>query len=376
MSRFKQSGAVAQWLEARLPILGLGYSAPAVSPISTPRNLELLVPTSSAPSSTCSAAGGADRDRGDPGHALHPQCRPRLQLRRAHHARRELRLAAALPAFQRRLDVLPRRLYPHVPRHVLRLLQVAARGAVDPRRHHLSRDDGDRLHGLRAAVGPDELLGGDRHHQPVLGHSGRRRAHRDVAVGRFLGRQSHPEPVLLAALPPAIRHSRRRGAAYLGAPRGRAEQSRRHRSPGREGHRGLHALCHSQGHLRAGGIQHRLCVVRIRDSELSRPRRQLHSRQSRGDALAYRAGMVLPAVLCDPALDPEQAARRDGPVRLDRHSRLPAVARHLAGALGDLSAALSAILLDLRHRMRRLLAGWLGSKPRGGRLRDRSPRVS
>ncbi len=29
-------------------------------------------------------------------------------------------------------------------------------------------DDGDRLHGLRAAVGPDELLGRHRHHQPVL----------------------------------------------------------------------------------------------------------------------------------------------------------------------------------------------------------------
>ena len=73
------------------------------------------------------------------------------------------------------VDVLPRRLHPHVPRPLLRLLQGAARGAVDPRRHHLSADDGDRLHGLRAALGPDELLGGDRHHQPVLRHPGRRR---------------------------------------------------------------------------------------------------------------------------------------------------------------------------------------------------------
>ena len=36
-------------------------------------------------------------------------------------------------------------------------------------------DDGHGLHGLRAAVGPDELLGRHRHHQPVLGHSLRRR---------------------------------------------------------------------------------------------------------------------------------------------------------------------------------------------------------
>ncbi len=42
---------------------------------------------------------------------------------------------------------------------------------------HPAADDGDRLHGLRAALGPDELLGRHRHHQPVLGHpAGRRRA--------------------------------------------------------------------------------------------------------------------------------------------------------------------------------------------------------
>ena len=44
--------------------------------------------------------------------------------------------------------------------------------------------------------------------------------------------------------------------------------------------------------------------------ELSRPCRQLHPGQSGGDADAHRAGMVLPAVLRDPARDPEQADRR------------------------------------------------------------------
>ena len=47
------------------------------------------------------------------------------------------------------------------PREVLWILGVIL----------LPADDRDRLHGLRAAVGPDELLGGDRHHQPVLGAS-------------------------------------------------------------------------------------------------------------------------------------------------------------------------------------------------------------
>ena len=61
--------------------------------------------------------------------------------------------------------------YIHIaPRPLLRLLQGAARGAVDPRRRHLPADDGHRLHGLLAALGADELLGRDRHHQPVLLH--------------------------------------------------------------------------------------------------------------------------------------------------------------------------------------------------------------
>ena len=113
----------------------------------------------------------ADGHRHRAGDALHAACRSRLQFRRIDHARRQLRLAAALPACQRRLVLLRRRLCPHRARHVLRLLQGSARGVVDPRRHPVPVDGGHRLHGLRAALGPDELLGGHRHHQPVLGHS-------------------------------------------------------------------------------------------------------------------------------------------------------------------------------------------------------------
>src|SRR6516165_6520415 len=67
-------------------------------------------------------AGGADRDRHCARNALHAARRLCLQLRRAHHARRELRLAVALRPRQRRLHVLSGRLYPHVPRLVLRLI--------------------------------------------------------------------------------------------------------------------------------------------------------------------------------------------------------------------------------------------------------------
>ena len=192
----------------------------------------------------------ADPDRRDPGDALHAECRPRLQVGRRHRARRQLRLAAAQHARHRRLDVLLRRLRPHVPRPLLRVVQGAARGALDPRRHHLPPDDGDRLHGLRAAVGPDELLGRHRHHQPVLRHSLCRRQHRDAAVGRLFGRQSDAEPLLLAALPAAVRDRRRGRAARLGAACRGPEQSGRRRAEDRKGHGAVHALRDHQGHVR------------------------------------------------------------------------------------------------------------------------------
>ena len=159
-----------QWLEKRLPIGGLIHSSFVAYP--TPRNLNYWWTFGGI----LSFMLGVQIVTGIV-LAMHytAACRHGLQFGRSDHARRELRLAAALSARQRRLDVLPRRLHPHVPRHVLRLLQGAARGAVDSRRHHLSADDGDRLHGLRAGLGPDELLGGDRHHQSVLRHSRRRR---------------------------------------------------------------------------------------------------------------------------------------------------------------------------------------------------------
>ncbi len=88
---------------------------------------------------------------------------------------------------------------------------------------------------------------------------------------------------------------------------------------------------------------------------LPRPHRQLHSRQSAGDAAAYRAGMVFPAVLRRPARDPGQAVRRDRVDRLHRHSVLRAVARHVEGALDELPADLQMVLLGVRgdvHRAR------------------------
>ena len=66
---------------------------------------------------------------------------------------------------------------------------------------------------------------------------------------------------------------------------------------------------------------------------------------------------------------PNKLARRDRDVRLDPDPRVPAVARHLAREVGDLPAALQAVLLGVRAgvpraRLSRLAAG-------GRRLRDR-----
>ena len=69
----------------------------------------------------------------------------------------------------------------------------------------------------------------------------------------------------------------------------------------------VHALRHHQGRLPDGGVLHPVRLVRVLYAELPRPSRQLHPGQPGGDADAYRAGMVLPAVLRDPARDPEQA---------------------------------------------------------------------
>ena len=89
----------------------------------------------------------------------------------------------------------------------------------------------------------------------------------------------------------------------------------------------FHALRDHQGRVRRLLLHAVLRVVHLLHAELSRRRRQLHPRQSRRDARAHRAGMVLPAVLRDPALDPEQARRRDRDVLGDPRAGVPALAR-------------------------------------------------
>ena len=110
-----------------------------------------------------------------------------------------------------------------------------------------------------------------------------------------------------------------------------------------------------EGRLRARAVPDLLLLVRVLRAELSRPCGQLHRGQPAGDAGAHRAGMVLPAVLRDPARDPLEARRRARHVRRDRGPRLPALARHVEGPLGRVPPGLQGVLLGLRagvHRAR------------------------
>ena len=92
--------------------------------------------------------------------------------------------------------------------------------------------------------------------------------------------------------------------------------------------------------------------LRVLRAELLRQPGQLHAGQSAGDAAAHRAGMVSAAVLRDAARGAEQADRRAGAVRLDRHAVVRAVARHVEGALGALPPHVQAVLLDPGRRLR------------------------
>ena len=173
--------------------------------------------------------GAADRDRRGAGHALHREHLARLRLGRAHHAQRQRRLGAALRARQRRVAVLLRGLLPHLPGHLLRVLQDPARDHLDHRHADLPPDDGDRLHGLRAALGADVVLGRHRHHRPVLGDPAHRDRHPDLAARRAGGRQPDAQPLLLAALPPAVRDRRPGDRPHLGVPHHRQQQPDRRR---------------------------------------------------------------------------------------------------------------------------------------------------
>src|ERR1700744_4219461 len=81
--------------------------------------------------------------------------------------------------------------------------------------------------------------------------------------------------------------------------------------------------------------------------------------------------MVLPAVLRDPALDPEQAGRRYRDVLCDHRAGIPALARYRQNPFVEISSAGQAVLLDLRRGLRAL--GLSRRAAAGRHLCDRRP---
>ena len=189
-STYEPKTAFTRWLDTRLPILRLANDTMTTFP--TPRNLNFWY-TFGAILTFClgmQIVTGIVL-------AMHYVPNSAMAFDSVENIMRDVNYGwlIALHAFQRRLDVLPRRLHPHVPRPLLRLLQGAARSALDSGRADLSADDGHRLLGLRAALGPDVVLGRHRHHQPVqrvrpalaFRQSALERRHHDrqLALGRF-----------------------------------------------------------------------------------------------------------------------------------------------------------------------------------------------
>ena len=131
---------------------------------------------------------------------------------------------------------------------------------------------------------------------------------------------------------------------HLGAAHSGLGQPDRRRRQVAAGHRALPSLLHRQGRLRRRHLPDRAGHLHLLPAQLSGPSGQLRPGQPALDAGAYRARMVFLALLRDPArlhrrLHPAgQAVGRAGDVRLDPAALLPALARQVAGALGQLPA--------------------------------------
>ena len=87
-------------------------------------------------------------------------------------------------------------------------------------------DDGDGVHGLRAAVGPDELLGRAGHHRLLLGLPAGRRADPGLAARRLRARPGGADALLLAALSAAVRDRGGGHPPHLGAAHSRVRATR------------------------------------------------------------------------------------------------------------------------------------------------------
>jgi quinol-cytochrome oxidoreductase complex cytochrome b subunit len=250
--------------------------------------------------------GDAGRRRSSPASCWRCTTRPNathgLQFRREDHARREfgwlLRYLHSNGASMFFIAV-----YIHIfrglyygsykaPRELLWILGV----------HHLPADDGDRLHGLRAALGPDVLLGRHRHHRLLRRlPAGRRTGSSSFLLGGFavdnptLNRffsLHYLLPFMIAGV--VVLHV---WALHVTS----ARQPDRHRGQDQEGHRCLHALCDDEGCVRHVVFMLVFAwFVFYMPNYLGHPDNYIPANPLKTPG-PHRSGMVLPAVLRDPA---------------------------------------------------------------------------
>ena len=195
----------------------------------------------------------------------------------------------------------------------------------------------------------------------------RRRHHRHVAVGRLLGRSADAEALLLAALSAAVRDRWRGAAAHLGAARRRPEQSDRHRREVGQGYgRRSRRMRRRRTASRSSYSSDPVRVLRVLCAELSRPRRTTTSRPIR---CRRRRTSCPNGTSCRSTRSCARSRRSSAAWwRCSRSIAvlvIRAVARHVEGALGALSARStssssgSSLLVCIG-------LGYLGAKPAEG----------
>src|SRR6185369_10436497 len=119
---------------------------------------------------------------------------------------------------------------------------------------------------------------------------------------------------------------------------------------GAAGYGAVPSLLYGQGRLRARRVPGPVLRGAVLRTQLAGPSGQLYPGQSDGDACAYRARMVFLAILRDPAglhlrllLRARKASGRVRDVRVDPAAVRAAMARHVAGPLGQLSPAVQEV---------------------------------
>ena len=158
-------------------------------------------------------------------HASHTTCRSSSLECGTHNEGSGSRVAATAPACEWGEPVPSCGSSPYVPWFASRESYESQGIGSGHRSGDFVNHDCHRTHGTRSTTGSNELLGGDRHHEPSRGHPSYRRHHRHPALGRPRRRQCNTQSPLQPPSPITPRVSWREHTPYGRATSIRAEQS-------------------------------------------------------------------------------------------------------------------------------------------------------